>query len=173
LRSIWQNLETVNKPPKGGNTTEEKDPNRTLGIQASKILTTLPTRFQLLVLVFILRNLGEELNKAKNLIKQSSISEMIAKIWKADKKEKKVSAQKIDAILALDILSRFKGDNWKEFLEELHRGGVNPHVLAVRWFDKYTTFWWGYLKERWNIRKKEVENRMSPESAAAVGGVRD
>jgi hypothetical protein len=141
LRSIWRNLETVNKPPKGGNTTEEKDPNRALGIQASKILTTLPTRFQLLVLVFVLRNLGEELSKAKNLIKQSSISEMIAKIWKADKKEKKVSAQKINAILALDILSRFKGDNWKEFLEELHRGGVNPHVLAVRWFDKYTTFW--------------------------------
>ncbi|KAE9362622.1 hypothetical protein N431DRAFT_144436 [Stipitochalara longipes BDJ] len=170
---------TVGEPPKAGNTVEERYPNRAKGMEATKILTSLPTIFQLLeyflVLTSIWRNRKEEWKTAKDVeILQSSIGDKIVEIWRADANEVEVSVQKTNAILALDILSRFKSHDWKEFLKKLHRRGVNPHILAVRWFDEYTTFWWGHLKERWNIHRAEIrkgkkgKKRIPRESAAAV-----
>jgi hypothetical protein len=133
------------------------------------------------VMVFFsfLGNWKEERLLAKKAgMSRVSVGDKIMEILAKDANDPTVSIKKTNAILALDILTRFKNtrnetqegsrdentgietekQDWKAISKEMHEVDVNPHILAVRWLVEYATFWWVHFRWRWELRKAELLN---------------
>lgn len=125
------------------------------------------------ILLSMLQNRKDEWEQVKGAeILRYSIPEKIVGMMKADASESTESIKKTNAVLALELLSRFNQEGienvdnngeeqiqekrWRKFLTDLHRLDVNPHLLAVRWLKEYATFWLVFFEGRWEFHKGEV-----------------
>ena len=96
-----------------------------------------------------------------------SIGDQIRRLLEQDAHKSKESSEKMNAILALAIINRYRTEQItattreaeenvrKILLEELHCVDIDPHKLAMRWLRTYISDWWDYLMERRTMWREE------------------
>lgn len=167
-------------------TTQAPEPATLLErfIEAKKTPTFRESFLNYRIYISMLRNLREERKIAREANSlRGSVGDKIMELLRTDAAADRISIEKTNAMLALDILDHLKlsldpeereetgttdaeagtakketrdKQTWRMFSHELHKVGVNPNVLAMRWFLEYATFWWVHLNWRWAMHKMQL-----------------